>query len=266
MLPMKEIPMPPHVPPSSPPRQPVPPRGRRGMRSRRGPRGPSTLFRTLGATGLGLWIGLLGACVSAPEAEDFLAMGHRDPEQTFRTFQTALAADLPLEEYLCFSEDFLARQQISRQAYLKGRSDLLRNQPWVRLLAEAEVLESRRLDPGHHLIRAVASGPFGIGRTELRVILVPNLYYEIGGSTPDGKPRRIHDAFVDPPLANHFAVRSTTDPLLIELWAVVDVPLDDIDPASIRDFHIGTSWKIDFMEQVEESEENPGEGAPPPEG
>lgn len=212
-------------------------------------------------------LGLLGACVSAPEAEDYLAMGHRDPEQTFKTFQTALAADLPLEEYLCFSEGFLERQSISRQAYLKGRSDLLRDHPWARLLAEAEIKESRRLDAEHHLIRAVASGPFGIGRTELVVILIPNYYYQIDGSTPDGRPLRIYDEFLPEGLEANIGAQPAENPRYTRVWGIIDVPREGIEASEIRDFHVGTSWKIDSMEQVEEEDtDEPDDPTDPPTG
>ena len=54
---------------------------------------------------------LFAGCLAAPEPEDFLAVGFRRPEQTFRTFQTALRADLPDLEYRCLSAAFKARQE-----------------------------------------------------------------------------------------------------------------------------------------------------------
>jgi hypothetical protein len=98
-----------------------------------------------------LWAwALLAGCLAAPRPEDWLAVGHRTPEATFATFQTALRADLPELEYRCLGSDFKRRLgadlgSVSLLGYLEFRRELFRSQPWLKLAATARVKEVRAL-------------------------------------------------------------------------------------------------------------------------
>ncbi len=85
---------------------------------------------------------VLSACVSSPKAEDWLAVGYHSPEQTFRTFQTALKGDQPFLEYACFSDSFRARNRLSRIVWLEARDELHREIPFIKKLGDAEILET----------------------------------------------------------------------------------------------------------------------------
>ena len=85
---------------------------------------------------------VLSACVSSPRAEDWLAVGHHSPEQTFRTFQTALKGDRPGLEYACFSDSFRQRHRLSQLAWRETRDELHREIPFLKKLGDAEILET----------------------------------------------------------------------------------------------------------------------------
>jgi hypothetical protein len=85
---------------------------------------------------------VLSACVSQPKAEDWLAVGYHRPEQTFRTFQTALKGDRPGLEYACFSDAFRRRHELSQIRWREMRDQLHREIPFLEKLGDAEILES----------------------------------------------------------------------------------------------------------------------------
>lgn len=75
---------------------------------------------------------LFAACVSAPDAKDWLAIGFRTPEQTFATFQTAVRADEPGLEYRCLSTQFVSSAGISNLTYREFREEMRRKNPLLR--------------------------------------------------------------------------------------------------------------------------------------
>ncbi len=99
---------------------------------------------------------LFAGCLAAPEPEDLLAVGFRRPEQTFRTFQTALRADLHDLEYRCLSAGFKARQEprITQIGWREFREQLFRERRWLKLVAWAEILEVIELGDGRRRIVA----------------------------------------------------------------------------------------------------------------
>lgn len=82
----------------------------------------------------------LGCRVAPAEAEDLLAVGFRSPQQTFRTFQTAVRADQPDLQRRCFSAGFLAENRLSKRNWLEFWDRLREEQPFLRKgLADAEI-------------------------------------------------------------------------------------------------------------------------------
>lgn len=104
----------------------------------------------LGLAGLSVPAG----CVAAPTPQDWLAVGHRTPAQTFATFCTALAGDEPGLEYRCLSRGFKARHDLNELAYREFRDELLKKSPWFRHLARARVLYNEQLADGRVRIKA----------------------------------------------------------------------------------------------------------------
>ena len=98
---------------------------------------------------------LVACCLSPPAAHELLAVGFRRPEQTFRTFQTALRADLPDLEYRCLSGDFKRREGgITEILWREYRERLFREQPWLKLAARAEIVATTALPDGRVRITA----------------------------------------------------------------------------------------------------------------
>ncbi len=93
-----------------------------------------------------LWAASLHGCRLAPPApEEVLATGFLSPEQTFRTFQTALRADLEDLEYRCLSSSFKEREGIMQLGWREFREKLLRDEPWLRHAARAKIVETLTL-------------------------------------------------------------------------------------------------------------------------
>ncbi len=84
----------------------------------------------------------LGCRLAPPTPEEVLATGFLSPEQTFRTFQTALRADLEDLEYRCLSSSFKERKGIMQLGWREFREKLLRDEPWLRHAARARILET----------------------------------------------------------------------------------------------------------------------------
>src|SRR5262245_33705193 len=91
---------------------------------------------------------LSASCLSAPRPEDWLGVGFRSPEQTFRTFQTGLRAGLPDLEYRCLGSDFKQRAGgLTLLGYAEYRRELFKAQPWLKLAAKAKIRSVRELAP-----------------------------------------------------------------------------------------------------------------------
>ena len=90
--------------------------------------------------------------VRPPHARELVQIGYRSPEHVFQSFQTALAADLPDQEFRCFSYDFRRREGLSFNSYLEGRKRLLKERPWMTLVAKAEIVRSESSGERAHLL------------------------------------------------------------------------------------------------------------------
>ena len=126
------------------------------------------------AVGLSLWMTLWGApgCLAPATAEQLVATGFRSPIQTVTSFQTFFRADLPLREYRCLSVNFRRENQLSATTYAEGREELLRRQPWIRLLAKAKVIGDSAMGEAEHWVDLDS-----LGRT-VRVKLVREDFFE----------------------------------------------------------------------------------------
>lgn len=172
---------------------------------------------------------LAAGCLAAPEPEDWLEVGYRTPEQTFRTFQTGLRSERPELEYLCLSSGLKQRLGASLLAYLEFRRELFRSQPWLKLAAKAEV--EQRLELADGRVRLVAEVDTWFRDETFALELVSEEYYELW---VDGV--RIDDDTVE-----WRRIAREKDGHL-----VVTIPLPDgRGVAEIGELRAGREWKID---------------------
>ncbi len=172
----------------------------------------------------------LAGCLAEPAPRDWLAVGFRTPEQTFRTFQTALRADQPDLEYRCLSSDFKERQQgLTETWYRHYREELFREQPWLKLAAKAKILRTLRLAPDRMRIEAEVDTWFHDER--FAIDFVRQDYYELW---IDGK------CVQDDALPWASFARESEDELIVR------VPLDaPLERHASRELCAGHEWKID---------------------
>lgn len=177
---------------------------------------------------------LSAACLAGPKAEDWLAVGFRSPEQTFRTFQTGLRAGLPDLEYRCLGAGFKRRAAdelgaISLLAYAEYRRELFRAQPWLKLAAKAKIKAVRTLSPER--VQVVAEVDTWFHDETFAVDLVREDYYELYVGE-----KRIADD-----LADWGRIARGRDGAL-----VVTVPLPSgLGVLEVGELRAGHEWKID---------------------
>ena len=182
-------------------------------------------------------VGLAG-CISAPETEEWLAVGYRSPEQTFRTFQTALAAGDALDlEYRCLAAELLADEGITQVGYRVMREELMEEQPYLRHAADAKILGIEELSPGR--VRLTARVKKLFQEVTFEVVLVEESYWELwdgernlDGDVLDGDPGERPD---------DGALRPSADGSYLYGAA----PLrGGLDPSAITELRLGREWKI----------------------
>jgi hypothetical protein len=190
-------------------------------------------------------LGLAG-CLSGPKPEAWLAVGFRTPEQTFRTFQTGLRADLPDLEYRCLGADMKRRvgadgMALNQLLYREFRSELFRSRPWLKLAARAEVREVRELAPGR--VRIVAEVDTWFHDETFEIDLVEEEFYEIW---VDGE--RVQDDYVD--LRRALKARDG--------GLTLTVPVEgELEAAEVGEVRVGREWKIDGFPLGEDDEGEP---------
>jgi len=178
---------------------------------------------------LSAWV-LSPGCLSGPRDEDWLAVGFRSPEQTFRTFQTGLRAGLPDLEYRCFGADFKRLAGgITLLGYVEYRRELFRGRPWLKLAAKARIRSVTELAPGR--VRILAEVDTWFHDESFTVELVREDFYELW----------IGDQRIADDLADWGRIaRARGDSL------VVTVPLPDgRTVAELGELRAGGEWKID---------------------
>lgn len=194
---------------------------------------------------LGLAVLLASACVGAPSPSDLLAVGFRTPRQAFRTFQTALRGDHLDLEYRCWSPAFRRRNGLPQHLYREGRRQLLEEQPWMRWIAKAEVIDEEPLGPAEHRLVCQVDVLWIEQRFEVR--LVRTGYLEVRGG-PEGKI--LYDEYV--PFDR--AVRIVPHPdggwdlsSEVEIW-----PEDAYgDLAEATELHVAEDWQIDDLRPLD---------------
>jgi hypothetical protein len=194
---------------------------------------------------LAVWA-LAAGCLSGPEPADWLAVGFRTPEQTFRTFQTGLRAGLPDLEYRCLGADFKRRSAeqgvpITQLLYREFRRELFASQPWLKLAARAEVREVLELGPGR--VRLVAEVETWFRDETFAIELVREDYYEL----------YVGDQRVSDDNSDWRRLARETDGAL-----VVRVPLPDgLAASEIGELRAGREWKIDGFPLRPEADTRP---------
>lgn len=191
-------------------------------------------MRALGyACLLSAWA-LIASCLGRPRAEDWLAVGFRSPEQTFRTFQTGLRAGLPELEYLCLGAEFKRRAagefgSFSLLGYTEYRRELFREQPLLRLAATARIQSVRELSPER--VQVLARVETWFRDQTFAVDLVREDFYELW----------VGDRRVADDLSDWRRIARERDGSLL-----VSVPLPDgMALLEVGELRAGHEWKID---------------------
>jgi hypothetical protein len=173
--------------------------------------------------------------VRPPLARELVDVGlRRTPEQAFRGFQTALAADLPDEEFRSFSTGFRRTNRLSLATYMEGRRRLMKEQPWVFKVAKAKIRTSKVLDGHHHLLVVSVPGP------DLEVGLVREDFWEMWAGD---------DLLADGLIDFERVVRSPDPERLL-----AEVALEagaGVDLARVTELRLGQEWKIDAIRRAE---------------
>jgi len=190
---------------------------------------------------LALTASLVACCVSPPTAEELLDVGFRSPEQAFRTYQTAMAGDHLDLEYRCLSADFRADNGIDGMVYRLGREELLKQQPFVKLLADGEIEASRELSPTLVELDVKVSAMFVT--KHIRVWMTRLDFYEAWRGD-----ELAFDAFAD--FQDHVFLEDG-DP--DQMFAIVSVP-EGQDGTSVTELRFGREWRIAGFELIQEPE------------
>ena len=178
----------------------------------------------------------LAACLAPePEPEDWLAYGFRGPEETFRSFLTALAGDRPDLEYTCLSQGLKERQGGNLLGYLTLRDELRHKMPWLKAAARAEIESVER--QGQDRARVVARVDWLLWDETFAVELVAEGFYEFWADA-----ERVEDGFYP------FALRAERGN------AVARVPApEEADLNAVTELRLGREWKIDSFELPDEA-------------
>jgi hypothetical protein len=185
---------------------------------------------------LGLALLLGWSCRAAPPPREYLETGFRTPEQTIRTFQVGMRADLPGLEFQCLAVEFVERYRLSELAYREFRQA----SGWLRYgVARARIEGSQDLGPDRRRLELVTSGPLRTFRRRFVVDLVRETFWEVWAGE-----ERVADELAGG-LEELFGVEDgSSGPLLL---AVLELPFH-LDPRAgaqpITGIRIGQEWKI----------------------
>ena len=192
--------------------------------------------------------GLTACWAPRPSPEDWLQVGFRSPEQTFRTYQTAFATDQVDLEYRCLSVGMKQAQGIDSATYRIARDELLASVPGLKRVAAAEIRRSWAVDEERW--RLIAHVEVLWIDKYLLVDLVREEFFEVYAG-----PERVLDGFA---AFDEIVVLddSVAPPIL---WAGVDAadPLGlapPLDPAGVTELRVGREWKIDALVPLEDEQ------------
>jgi len=189
----------------------------------------SALAHLAGAIGFAL-VCTLAACVTPPSSRDLVSTGFRTPEQTFRTWRTAIAAgDLLDIEYDCISIRLKAEAQMSELLYREARDELLRRERFLRMaISKAEVMEVQMLSERRALLTNKALG------REFQIYMLREDFWEAWA----GDELLYDDSIED------FGtwIQMSED----ERWAFAAIQLKNpADIEKITEIRVGQDWHID---------------------
>ena len=186
-----------------------------------------------------LWAPFFVACLGPPKAQDLLAVSLRSPEDTFRTFQTALRGDLPDLEYRTLGEGFKERNGgVTQITYREFRDQLFGRSPWLRYAAKACITSSERLSPDRHRIEALVDT--WIVDKRFAVTLVLESGYDVYDE--EGLLEGEHERWAA-------LAREEGGSLVLEVPMPQGTTLDEL--AEIRAVR---AWKIDSFELLDEDD------------
>jgi hypothetical protein len=180
---------------------------------------------------------VLSGCISRPSADDWLAVGYHSPEQTFRTFQTAIRGNRPEPGYRCFSDSLRDRYRLSRIAY---REALEEHYPFLKHLGRAKTLSVTRL--GEDRARIVAEVSLLFFHRTFAVDFVREGFWEVW--TEEDLEYPLDDDYA----ALGEMVQEEDGSLLLRIPEV-----DGIENATITRVVADQYWKIDDFAEIAES-------------
>lgn len=173
-----------------------------------------------------------------------MAVGFRAPEQTFRTFQTAVRADAPELEYRCFSSEFVRRNGLSKLAWREAREELREREPLLRVgIGSAEIVGEAKITGRFATLDADAFG------RRVRVQLVREDFGEVWAGA-----ELVYDETLD--FARSTGIQEAGDGRRL-VFGRVTLPRDET--RSVTEVRVGREWKIDGISEAEphEPESNP---------
>lgn len=182
------------------------------------------------------------ACVSVPEPcpDAWLAVGFRTPEQTFATFQTGFAGDRPGLEYRCLSAGFkrAISEDFTELAYREYREELLREEPHVKYLSRAEIVDRVELAPDRVRLTARVEVLWIEREFEVELVQEHSVRLQHGADVVVaerlGSLDEVVEIYEDDPDQGTFA-------------RVYLPPVAGIRPTEFSEILVATDWKIDAL-------------------
>ncbi|MEZ6005717.1 MAG: hypothetical protein R3F17_00725 [Planctomycetota bacterium] len=202
-----------------------------------------------------LLIALGNSCqVPPPTPEEVLRFGFRTPVQGLQSFLVALRADLPGEEYRCFSSGFKARNGISRLGYLEFRDHLLKEQPLLRWALSRAGRDREDYNFQGDLVRGPVEIEVAVHGRQLVARMVREGFYSLQGPPADPfEPAELwDDGNVRDPWALNYLVESND-----KEWLLAQARHPGPNVRNLVSFEVGFEWKIDELFVREEAQAKP---------
>lgn len=201
---------------------------------------------------LGLVMAAPGCVVPRPQPEQLAGYqrGFSTPQGAFESLRTAFQAEVLEWEFRCFSQGFIARNELTQQAYRAFRPELLAQVPHLRWgLARAQVEEVRQTSPTRATLRARIPVPLAAD-PRLEVQLVREEYAELSEG-----PWVVADA---ESLGGRLRVDDSTPGAygLGSVWVQLDLAREGTSEASLAEgfsrLRGAREWKVDGIGVAEE--------------
>jgi hypothetical protein len=201
---------------------------------------------------LGLLLLVAGCQVPEPTVRQGLDYGFRTPEQTFRSWRTAVQGDLLVEEYKTLSKSWRARNGgTSLFTYSEARDTVLERYPQLRwALYRAKEPEVLARGERVALLQSRVPGPLWFDDKWLVVQLVREGFWDVWVDSDPYQPidgRTVSDIVDSRNL--YFSDQQGT-PLL---YGIVQVKPEDAEwPDDVGLLQVGWEWKIDEFQLLDE--------------